>query len=266
MDTVWSNFSTHLVALGTWTSKPHKTWKWYHDMATHALYQVRNVNDIKKYDELPHLQRWTRYHYSPFGEQTERLPITACPTLPVWSSNAYCCTEGYQLPRQPSALAYRTFHSVLDSMDDITKQWLQYSFLQDNAFHQILDLISSDQAIIVVDGSFLPDSGIATASWVLAANGGEIPAVGYSRLPDDNTDNDPYRAEIFGLCLALSVLKVFHRYDPTITGRVIISFDNDEALHHGIEHDLWPRSHASHYDLLAVVHRYRQELPFDILS
>ena len=122
----------------------------------------------------------------------------------------------------------------------------------------MLDLLSNDRAIIVVDGSFLPDSGIATAAWVLAAHNGEIPAIGYSRLPGDNMSNDPYRAAIFGLCLALSVLRVFHRFNPNITGKVVISCDNDEALCHGIEYDLWPRSQAPHFNLLAIVHRFRQ--------
>ena len=99
VDTVWSNFATHDESLGTWISDPQKAWSWYLDLATHALYQVIDGDGIMKYDELPHLQRRTRYYYTPFGERTERLPITAGPVIPVWSNNAYCCTEGQHIKR-----------------------------------------------------------------------------------------------------------------------------------------------------------------------
>ena len=129
----------------------------------------------------------------------------------------------------------------------------------------MVTLIGNNEAIIVVDGSFLPDSGIATASWVLAGQVGEVTVVGFSRLPEGNKSNDPYRAELFGLCLALSVLQVVHKQQPDLRGTVAISCDNDEALRHGIEHDMWPRATAPHFDLIAVVHKFRKSIPYKLV-
>ena len=94
---------------------------------------------------------------------------------------------------------------------------------------------------------------------------GEVTAVGFSRLPDGNKSNDPYRAELFGLCLALSVLQVIHKQQPDLRGTVTISCDNDEALRHGIEHVMWPRSTAPHFDLIAVLHKFRGTIPFQLV-
>lgn len=202
-------------------------WYWFHDIASHALYQMHPHGELTKYEELPHLHRRHRYYYSPFGEPADHLPLTACPTLPVWSNNEHCCTEGYPLPHQPNLIQHQAFHGVLDTMEEETRQWLEYSFLQDDAFRTIINLIKSNKIMIVVDGPFQPDSGVATASWVMAGHEGEALALGYSRLPDGNQSNDPYRAELFGSCLALSVLHVIHRYRPTLRGDIVISCDTD---------------------------------------
>ena len=240
-------------------------WHWYHDLSTHALYQIHHHGGITKYDELPHLHRRNRYYYTPFGEHVDHLPLTACPTLPVWSNNAHCCTEGYPLPRQPDQIQSQTFHGMLDMMDNEIRQWLEYSFVQDDGLQSIITLIENNQAIMVVDGSFLPDSGVAAASWVIAGHTGETLAVGYSRLPDGNISNDPYRAELFGLCLALSFLQVINKYKPDLRGSIVISCDNDEALRQGIIHEMWPKSTSSHFDLIAIIHRFRLALPFILL-
>ena len=94
--------------------------------------------------------------------------------------------------------------------------------------------------------------------------GPEGPALGlgYSRLPDGNSSNDPYRAELFGLCMALVVLQMFHRMRPDIVGKVVISCDNDEALRQGIEFELWPKAMASHHDMIAQLHRLRRDVPY----
>lgn len=84
-------------------------------------------------------------------------------------------------------------------------------FFQDPTLTNAIRLIESGEAIIVADESFLPDNGIATAAWVLAGQTGPIEATGCSRLPDGDNINDAYRAELFGLSLALSMLTVLQQ-------------------------------------------------------
>lgn len=129
----------------------------------------------------------------------------------------------------------------------------------------MMTLIQNNQALVVVDGSFLPDSGIATASRITAGQAGEVTAVGFSRLPDGNMSNDPYRADLFGLCLAPSVLQVIHKYQPELRGTITISCDNDEALRHGIEYAMWSRSTAPHFDLIAILDRLRDSILFRLV-
>ena len=132
-------------------------------------------------------------------------------------------------------------------------------FFRDPTLEHTIRLIESGEAIIVADGSFLPHIGIATVAWVLAGNAGPIEATGYSRLPDENNINDAYRAELFGLSLAMSMLVVLQQFKPDLSGSITISCDNDEALRHGIEYKLWPRATAPHFDLISIIHRYRSQ-------
>ena len=263
IDTVWSNFMALPTALGTWTDQPHKKWVWYQDGATDSLYKQEN-STIQRHEALHHLQRRTRAYYSPFGEMVDRLPLSACPVIPSWSNNAYSCTSGYPLYRPPAPTQFRTFFHALDKCDPILQRWLQYSFFQDPTLSNAITLIERGEAILVADGSYLPNNGIATAAWVLAGPTGPIEATGYSRLPDGNNMNDAYRAELFGLSLALSMLTVLKEFKPDLTGTVTISCDNDEALRHGIEYKLWPRASSPHFDMIATVHRYRRQLQLQL--
>lgn len=106
--------------------------------------------------------------------------------------------------------------------------------IADQSLDACRDLIEQNKAIIVVDGSFLPNCGTSTAAWIFAGPGGPVQGVGYSRLPFGNEDNDPYRAELFGFCLALGVLQILHAAYPTLRGRIVLSCDNDQSLRHGI--------------------------------
>ena len=138
---------------------------------------------------------------------------------------------------------------------------LEQTFLQDPTMMICIDMIENHDCIIVVDGSYIPGTGVATASWVLARNEGPVQALGYSRLPGGDNDNDPYRGERYGLCLGLTFLQVLHQHHPQLSGEVTISCDNDEALRRGIEFNLWPKTQSSHFDMLATLHHLRKSLP-----
>ena len=122
-------------------------------------------------------------------------------------------------------------------------------------------MIESNDCIMVVDGSFIPGTGIATAPWVMASATGPVQAIGYSRLPGGDHDNDPYRAEIYGLCLGLTFLQVLHSHKPNLSGKVTISCDNNEALRRGMEYELWPKTQSSHFDILSTLPHLRRSLP-----
>ena len=212
-----------------------------------------------RYQPLDHLHRRNRRYFMPFGEQHNELPIGASPVIPHSANHALCCTNGspvHQPLLQPAQSAY---HTALAKLDEASQKWLEYTFLNDDTLGTITTLVESNTAMLVVDGSYLPGTNIATASWVMAGPTGTATAVGYSRLPDGNNDNDPNRAEIFGLCLALTFLHLLHRHDPTLHGKIVVSCDNDEALRHGIEYALWPQTQTSHFDLLATLHRLREK-------
>ena len=263
IDTIWTNHGVITPALRNWTSAPQQHWRWHFDRISNTLYECTN-DTVTEYEPLDHLTRRDRYYFSPFGRPGHQVPPTASPILPTFSNNAHCCTPGYSIPTIEPRVMPNTFTAALPLVEPELRDWLQYSFFEQQEFESIYQLISSNTAIIVIDGSFLPDSQIATASWVIAGPKGPVKAVGYCRLPDGNSSNDPYRAELFGLCMAMAVLQVLHRMRPEVTGRVIISCDNDEALRQGIEYDLWPKAMAPHHDMVAQLHRLRREIPYEL--
>ena len=260
IDTIWTNHQIIDPPLGPWITEPIQKWYWYHDVATNTLFQINNDTTITRYPALDQIQRRQRNYFSEEGMPCQQVPITACPVIPYRSHRAICCTTGSPPPPtlipQPDA----RFHETLLTLDTITQQWMEYSFLNDASLQTAINLISTKQAIIVVDGSYLPGSDIATAAWVFAGPTGPIEGLGYCRLPDGDHHNDPYRAEIFGLCLAMTFLKVLLAARPDITGGINISCDNDEALKQGIEYNMWPRSQAPHFDLLATLHSLRSQI------
>ena len=121
------------------------------------------------------------------------------------------------------------------------RDWMEHSYFLEPELQECVSLIERNEAIIVVDGPFLPDTNIATAARAFAGPVGPIQGVGYARLPDGDYDNDPYRAEIFGLCMVLVVLRAVCTMHPDLAGSVMLSCDNDAALRQGIEYNLWPK-------------------------
>ena len=173
------------------------TWRWHHDLATNALYAMQSDNTIHKNEAIDHLQRRNRYYFLPFGEQCERMPLTASPVIPHTSHHALCCTAGSPTYQPVPPPQHTTFAVLLTTQEKAYRDWLEYSFILDDSIENCITLIESGDGIIVVDGSFIPGSNIATASWVLAGNAGPVQALGYLRLPSGDNENDPYRAEVF---------------------------------------------------------------------
>lgn len=266
IDTIWTNHQIIEPPLGSWLTKPIQKWYWYHDVATNTLFKINDDTTITQYPALDHIQRRHRNYFSEFGTPSQQVPVTACPVIPHRANHALCCTSGTTPPQPVPTSTDSRFHDTLSTLDDITQQWMEYSFIQDATLQTAIDLISNKQAIIVVDGSYLPGSNIATAAWIFAGPDGPIEGLGYCRLPDGDHDNDPYRAEIFGLCLAVTFLKVIFIARPELTGSITISCDNDEALKQGIMYQMWPKSQSPHFDLLATLHSLRSQISISYMA
>ena len=92
VDTVWSQHQSITPSLGPWITKPIMKWKWFHDITTSSLYEIKSDTTIHKYDALDHLQRRNRHYFTPFGEPTPAIPLTAAPVIPHTANHALCCT------------------------------------------------------------------------------------------------------------------------------------------------------------------------------
>ena len=117
IDTIWSQHMMITPPLGEWLTAPIMKWKWYHDIASNSLYELRNDNSVCKYQPLDHLHRRNRRYFMPFGEQHNEIPIGASPVTPHTSNHALCCTKGsplHQPALQPAQSAYHTALATLD--------------------------------------------------------------------------------------------------------------------------------------------------------
>ena len=254
IDTVWSQHKTIVPPLGAWINTPHQHWTWRHDRPSNSLYHVTREGGISVHREVLRSARRAHSFFSSHSEQCMTLPITATPVVPT------ICNDGYQLPLPPQPTLPTTYYAAIDKFDEAIRGWMEHSFFHDPELNNCMTLIEHHQALLVVDGSFLPDSNIATAAWVLAGPSGPMHGVGYAWLSDGHYDNDPYRAEIFGLCMALVVVQAICTLRPDLTGSITLSCDNDAALRQGIEYNIWPKVQSSHFDLLSLAHRLRQKI------
>ena len=90
-------------------------WKWFHDITTSSLYEIKSDTTIHKYDALDHLQRRNRHYFTPFGEPTPAIPLTAAPVIPHTANHALCCTTGYPLYQPLAPPTHTTFISILET-------------------------------------------------------------------------------------------------------------------------------------------------------
>lgn len=241
-------------------TKPIQEWNWYHDIATSTLFRVNNDTTITQYPALEQMQRRHRNYFSEVGTPSQQVLLIACPVIPHRANHALCCTTGSPLPQSAPEQTSSPFQDALHTLDNITQQWMEYSFIQDATLQIAIDLIINEQAIIVVDGSYLPGSNIAIAAWIFAGPDGPVEGLGYCRLPDGDHHNDPYRAGVFVLCLAITFVKVLTIAHPELTGSITISCDNHEALKKGMIYQLWPKSQSPHFDLMATLHSLRSHV------
>ena len=198
------------------------------------------------------------------------LPITTAPVIPSVTPTLLSCNDGYQLPLSPLPIIPNAYFAAMDRFDVAFRKWMEHRYFLDQELQECITPIERNEAIIVVDGSFLPDSNIATAAWVFAGPDGPIQGVGYTRHPDGDYDYDydydydSYRAQIFGLCMALVVRQAVCTMRPDLAGSVTLSCDNDTALRQGIEYNLWPKVQCPHFDQLSIAHKLRQDIPLHL--
>ena len=203
MRQVWaSSPSLHFhTSLLYWSSSGHQIWCWFTD-------------ETYIYQKIYH-RSWRRFALRSNSVQTRqrrffRDGIMFCREPPclvrttVQVVNEYeVIGEGYfgMTPTAEQELV-TTIDDAIRLLPPGLKQMLKSSNWRDDD-SLFVDAIIHSTALCVVDGSFHPEYGIGTAPWVIDSGYEEIVATGCSRAVGDHAYMCLYRAELFGVYLAL---------------------------------------------------------------
>lgn len=177
-------------------------------------------------------------------------------------NNVLC--EGYfgTLPAKEHELA-TTIQGAIRLLPPSLKQMLENSRWCDDGFG-LASAIENNTAICVVDGSFHPEYGFGTAAWVFDNGLDEIQATGCSRAVGEVKFMCSYRAELFGIYLALQTTLLICKQFDIIDGGIEIGCDNTEAIRKGLAELYFPSIQHKHFDLLWAIHSLRQKISISI--
>lgn len=164
--------------------------------------------------------------------------------------------EQYQLKKHELAT---TINGAIRLLPPSIKQMLESIRWCDNGSCLIFAL-ESGTAMCVVDGSFHPDYGFGTTSWVFDNSFDSIQATGRSRAIGELRFMCLYRAELFGIYLALQTTLLVCKHFEITDGAIEIGCDNVEAISKGLAELYFPIIQHKHFDLLWAINSLRQKL------
>ena len=106
--------------------------------------------------------------------------------------------------------------SQSDGDDDVHKIWTDPPgmrlFDQPDKWSQIIQAVTTGTCIAVTDGSFGPDTQLATACWIIEGQTSDSRTKGAAKTPGNRRNMDAYRAELHGIYCILYCMKKFVRH------------------------------------------------------
>ena len=241
--------------LGNWLDEPHQKWIWFMDKYDEVLYEKRENYSIA-YPIFGRRLRNTSCHRASGRRTTtptdlKRTTVEIIKDYMIYSQGSY--------PDEP-------IHR--DQDDDDHDEWTDPPginlFDRPTEWKQILQAVASGTCIAVTDGSFDPDTKLATACWIIEGRTSEGRAKGAAKTPGNTQHMDAYRAELHGIYCILYCMKTLCEMFQVEVGRLTIACDCDGALFRALKYKTRATISIPNFDLLWAIADLRKLLPIDI--
>ena len=263
---IWSIHATdtNIIKLGLWTSNCHQIWHWYTD-EEHIYYRVHQ-QCWKKYVRMSNRVQTRMQRYTHDGTYLCRAPTNLVRTTikriddDTVSQEGYCGSEMSPIDKQKLEV---TIESAIQRAHPSLKQMLEKGRWSDDG-HGMALALAAGTGRCVVDGSFHPEHKIGTAAWVLDDGDDNIQSTGSSRAFGNPTDMSSYRAELFGIYMALNLVHLLCNQFHITDGAIEIGCDNIVAIQKGLAEQFYPSIQHNNFDLLWAIHSLRDKIPIDI--
>ena len=251
------------MRLGRWI--PHK----YMNMSWHFSYNDRTNLVYRKYEN-----NWINYKCLEMTRfrgifercETSNSPPSQSQRISVYDQLGHTIYTSGAAPTIPS-------HEDSSIQSD---DWWREHIFQESQMNQIIlentafscsknrfkSLLENDKIIIVSDGSFYPTERVAAASYKIEQEGCSIVlASGYSRVTGEVSELSPYRAELGGLHLVITMIRSVCSLLQVNYGSIRIYCDCEAAI------NMLSRSPDSitvsmlHHDLLWDINSMLRDMP-----
>ena len=262
-----TNMSTRFllaIKLGKWIRDPHQKWIWFADLDNTCLYKLIDSGRAIRF--LPCVNNVTR---------DQRIFVEDSPMrrLPENSSHA---TIDYFPQSNRIRFTGSAFRSNNEDHDN-TDEWQQFGkihkevpeilndiFLVDNGT-ALANAIEQKRCRIVCDGSYHPDFETATMAVIIEDFAGIPLGRGYCRVPGPKSAQNSYRAELFGIYVALTTVEAVIKKNTVLSGQLEIHCDNLWAVNKAaFSQSKLCGINTHHYDILWALYRILQELPPEV--
>ena len=116
----------------------------------------------------------------------------------------------------------------------------------------------------MTDGSYDPETNLATAYWIIEGQDNRHQAKGASQTPGNCTDMDAYRAELYGIYCILLSIKYISKHHGIEDREIKIICNCKGVLTRAIKHDDCPTTRHPNYDLLWLIFDLRDDIEIDV--
>jgi len=263
---IWAPRPGHSIdkCLGLWLHDGHQNWHWFTD-ETSIYYRV-HMRCWKEYKNDPSqiTTRAARFYHD--GTMLCRPPplLARCSVKIIDDSTiiheGYC---GRVIQQTSECVSENTIESAILRSHPMLQQMLRDSRWIDDG-HSMAMAIAAGSGRCVVDGSFHPDYKIGTAAFVFDDGDDAVQASGCSRAFGDPNEMSSYRAELFGIYMALNTTHLLCQQFQITSGAIEFGCDNITAIQKGLAELFYPNIQHRNFDLLWAIHHLRHLIPVEI--
>ena len=251
--------------LGKWRPQRYMNMTWFfsYDTSTNMVYRKINSRWIN-YSCITTSRSFSIFEkinlHNPPTSSAQRVSV-----FRITGNRIY--TSGYDksvpIPRIVSCKSQDWWHQTIHRVQIRSLEVLDNTYICASK-NMIRTAILDGSLSIVCDGSYFPDTKIATAAFVIEDIYLRELGKGYCRVNGDVPEIGPYRAELGGVHLVLNVLKEVCRECAVKKGSVVIYCDCEAVIKMLWRHPDSISITTKQYDLLWDITYMVQELPLQV--
>lgn len=252
-----------LQPLGRWIDKTKQDWEWFHAPTENRLYQHSSTG-WSFYIHLGMASRPNAGYYDGPHECQEPTStrLNRAHTTPI-GKYIRCLGSAPDIPKPP-ALHPSSFSQFLDQSTQNVQFLLSHAPIPEMTVYRLGIAILQGTAKLVSDGSFRPDSLVATYEVRLEDRNQQHQIIFTQYVPGNLADNDAYRAEAAGILAGLELIHAISTYCNLPSGKVLMGCDGQSALSMAFNHTWEIRTTDQHHDIMSCIHHRRDSLPITI--